>query len=189
MIKAILVDLDGTLVDTYEANKKAYITALESIAPSYNERELSQWIGKVAWPDMMAAVIPDKDQSVHSEVAEYKRQIYPRFFDLIEVNHQLVFCLQQFKAQCQIGLVTSASRGSVEPLLAEKNLAKLFDLVITSDDVTRQKPDPEPFSMAAKYFDVQPTECLVFEDSGVGLLAAEAFGSQVWQVHWSPTGS
>jgi HAD superfamily hydrolase (TIGR01509 family) len=186
MIAAALVDLDGTLVDSHAANQAAYRQALDDLAVPYSLAALRQYAGTLAWRPMLARVAPDADAQTHAAIAQRKRAVYPSFFPMVQVNDTLLAILKTLKPHAKLALVTSASRASVDPLLTALSLAPLFDLTITSDDVTAQKPDPEPYRLAAARLGVQPTDCLVFEDSEIGLQSAKAFGAQVWQVHWSP---
>jgi HAD superfamily hydrolase (TIGR01509 family) len=57
-----------------------------------------------------------------------------------------------------------------------------FDLVITGDDVQKHKPDPEAYRLAATRLGLTPEQCLVFEDSDIGMAAGLAFGAQVLRI-------
>jgi beta-phosphoglucomutase len=183
MIKAILVDWDGTLVDTHEANFNAYSQALNEIGLPYNLELLHSLVGRFAWKTMLLKVLPNFI-NFHQIIVDRKRVIYQDLMPQISVNDSLIEVLKLLKSSAKIAVVTSASRGSVEPLLASKGLVDFFDLIVTSDDVINQKPDPEPYRLAAKKLCVDFSECIVLEDSDVGLAAARAFGAQVWRVEW-----
>jgi HAD superfamily hydrolase (TIGR01509 family) len=74
-------------------------------------------------------------------------------------------------------LVTSSERGFMDVVLASTGLA--FDVTVCAADVTRTKPDPEPYLLAAKLLGTEPESCTVLEDSPNGVAAAEAAGCQV----------
>jgi HAD superfamily hydrolase (TIGR01509 family) len=74
-------------------------------------------------------------------------------------------------------LVTSSERGFMDVVLARTGLA--FDVTVCAADVTRTKPDPEPYLLAAKLLGTEPESCTVLEDSPNGVAAAEAAGCQV----------
>jgi HAD superfamily hydrolase (TIGR01509 family) len=74
-------------------------------------------------------------------------------------------------------LVTSSERDFMDTVLASTGLA--FDVTVCAADVTRTKPDPEPYLLAAKLLGVEPESCVVLEDSPNGIAAAEAAGCQV----------
>jgi sugar-phosphatase len=73
-------------------------------------------------------------------------------------------------------VATSAIRPSAQRMLAELNLARDFPVLVTIDDVTNGKPDPEIYLTAAARLGVSPELCLVFEDAPAGLQAASAAG-------------
>jgi HAD superfamily hydrolase (TIGR01509 family) len=74
-------------------------------------------------------------------------------------------------------LVTSSERGFMDVVLASTGLA--FDVTVCAADVTRTKPAPEPYLLAAKLLGTEPESCTVLEDSPNGVAAAEAAGCQV----------
>ena len=76
-------------------------------------------------------------------------------------------------------VATSSGRGSAESSLAVTGLANRFVTVVTRDCVNRAKPHPEPYLTAAERLDVDPTRCLVFEDSTPGAKAGRAAGMTV----------
>ena len=69
-------------------------------------------------------------------------------------------------------LVTTASGENVRAILRHFDLEHAFDFVITGDDVTRHKPDPEAYRLALARLQLEPDECLAFEDSDVGAASA-----------------
>ncbi|MEV5327717.1 HAD family phosphatase [Nonomuraea sp. NPDC052634] len=77
-----------------------------------------------------------------------------------------------------VGLVTSSVRPIADAVLKSVGRER-FDLVVTADDVTRTKPDPEPYLTAARRLGVEPARCVVLEDSPNGVAAATAAGCAV----------
>lgn len=78
-----------------------------------------------------------------------------------------------------VAVVSSAYRAEIDPGLAASGLAEIFAVVVSLDDVSRGKPDPEPYVLAAERLGVSPHELLVFEDTDVGVAAAKAAGAHV----------
>lgn len=183
MIKALLVDFDGTLVDTHAANLAAYRLALDEVGLDYDQKLLTNVVGRLAWRPMLQSLLPNHPFK-HEVIAQRKRQIYSDMTSQVRVNHALVKILRILKPQLKIALVTAASPESVKPILVAKRLFDLFTVIVTSADVERQKPDPQPFEYASQLLGVTAEECLVFEDSDIGITAAHAFGAQVWKVDW-----
>ncbi len=75
-----------------------------------------------------------------------------------------------------LALVTSASRAHAVPTLQRLGLLGLFQVIVAGDDVTVGKPHPEGYRRASKELGVEPSRCVVFEDSPAGLAAARAAG-------------
>lgn len=78
-----------------------------------------------------------------------------------------------------VALVSAAFRDEIEPVLRSSGLRDLFAVVLSQDDVTRGKPDPQPYLLAAERLGVEPPELLVFEDTDVGVASAKAAGARV----------
>ena len=79
-------------------------------------------------------------------------------------------------------MVTSSGRDEAHHKIGVVGLRAAFPTVVTVDDVTRAKPDPEPYLLAARLLGVSPSRCLVFEDSEAGAEAAHRAGCVVVQV-------
>lgn len=152
-IKAFLVDLDGTLADTAEASFQAY----------------SQALAERGRPGPPAIGGPAPDASVRPRV---------RFNDAL-----VVMLRQSHRSGVQLALVTTASAAHATSVLAARpDIAALFSLRVTADDIRHPKPHPEAYCLAASRLGLAPHECLVIEDSQIGLAAGRAFGAAVLRV-------
>jgi pseudouridine 5'-phosphatase len=78
-----------------------------------------------------------------------------------------------------MGIATSSSRQLMELKLSKKNWQSLFETIICGDEVTASKPEPDIFLACAQQLQVEPSRCLVFEDSPSGLIAAKAANMKV----------
>ena len=94
----------------------------------------------------------------------------------------LLALLAGCRDRVRTALVTTASRANVDAILDAHGLRPDFDVVVTGDDVSRHKPDPEAYLLAAARLAVAPAQCLVFEDSDIGLKSARAAGMAVVRV-------
>jgi len=188
VIKAVLVDFDGTLADTQFANYKAYSSAINQFTPEIeidfdtflsisDGRHWSYFLPKIY------AHFGQDYQDLGSKVAQEKTRCYPEFTQLIQFNESLISLLKVLKSQAQLAIVTTASKKNVLAALSLRDDVKeLFEFLITSEDVEQHKPHPEAYEMAAKRFNVVNTECLIFEDSKSGIESAERFGGQVIKI-------
>ncbi len=88
--------------------------------------------------------------------------------------------LTQLKTEnLAIGLVTGTPRSEVEYILQRTELAAYFDVIVAGDDLEASKPEPDPYLLAVKNLNLQPSECLAIEDNPVGIEAAKRAKIQV----------
>lgn len=80
------------------------------------------------------------------------------------------------RAGWTLAITSSAVRASIESILIRLGLRDAFALIVDGSEVTRPKPDPEPYLLTARKLGVSPADCLVFEDSTVGVASAKAAG-------------
>ena len=90
--------------------------------------------------------------------------------------HLVDFLEAATEQKIKIALVSSASRWMIEKILDKLNLNKYFDFIISKEDVSKHKPDPEAFLLAIRKLDATHKQTLVFEDSEAGVKAAQAAG-------------
>jgi len=183
MARALLVDMDGTLVDTEEANYAAYAAALGEAGVGVGRDAFRAAAFGRNWrqflPGMLAGGGNDADPAA---VAARKTALYPRLLHLTVVNRALVALIGGVRPNWRTALVTTASAPNVAAILAHHGLAELFDLVVTGSDVARHKPDPEAYHLAADRLGVSPADCIIVEDSDIGVAAAAAFGAPCLRV-------
>ncbi len=184
MLKALLVDMDGTLVQSAEANAAAYAMALQECGITVDAGELAPSIDGRSWRDFLPALTMARPEVAPEAVARRKRVLYPDFFHLLRLNEPLVDLLRMLRGKLATALVTTASASAVAGIMERFALADLFDVVVSGDDVIRAKPDPEAYVHAASQLGVTSSECLLIEDSETGMQAARAFGGGL--LRWCP---
>lgn len=177
-IRAVFADLDGTLVDTRALNWLAYREAMGKYGYELDYRYYCRFCNGRHYLDFLPQ-ITTSDQAVLHAMHEEKKRAYARYLSHARLNVPLVNLLRSGRALWKTALVTTASRRNAMEMLAHFQLEGLFDLVLTREDVSRGKPDPEGYVLAMKRFNVSPQCCLVYEDSPVGVQAAEASGAGV----------
>ena len=127
-------------------------------------------------------IIPNITHNQSKSIREAKNLYFDEYIKYAELNKSLANFLYLNKVNIPIALATSASKINVNKLLRYFDIADLFKLIITSEDVKRPKPDPECFSKIMKSFNVKPSNTLIFEDSIVGLMAANTSGANVIKI-------
>lgn len=174
-MKLIMVDLDGTLFDTKEVNYLAYQEAVQQFGYKIDYKYFCEHGNGRHYMDFLPQ-ITTKNRDILCEIHRRKKQAYSKYMGKARINNRLVDLLRLSKEEYNIALVTTASRENAYDILQKFGLTGLFDLTLTNEDVIKRKPDPEGYLKAINYFGVRPEECIVFEDSDVGIEAASKAG-------------
>lgn len=178
MIKAILFDMDGVLIDAkewhYEALNKAlnhfgYNISRESHLSTFDglptRHKLKILTASYGLPEGLHSFINELKQAYTLEISS--SQCKPTF------NHQ--FCLSRLKKSgYKIAVCSNSIRNSVEEMMRLSKLSPYIDLIVSNEDVKLGKPDPEMYIKAMKQLSVLPEECLILEDNDHGIQAAIA---------------
>ncbi len=181
MMKLAMIDLDGTLFDTNEVNYYAYKEALQEkgfdLDYLFYKEECNGRHYKVFLPDLV-----NNDEEIIEYVHNRKKNLYKKYLDKAIPNSHLFNILESLKDTYKIALVTTASKKNTYDILDYFQKTELFDLILTHDDIKNSKPNPEGFLKALHYFQVKPSDALVFEDSKVGIEAALKIGCSVFKI-------
>lgn len=173
VIKGLFFDMDGTLIDTLEANAQAYVEAVKQIDRVFTKRMYYDVHGMRVDLFMRKYFedITDKEIDV---VRKTKAKIYPSLLHLARPHHQLISFVKTLRPQHTTVLVTMAQSQNAEAVLQATKIKDLFDYIITGNDITKPKPHPESYLKALEITGLEPNEALAFEDSISGIEAAKA---------------
>lgn len=176
-LKLILLDFDGTLVDTREANALAYIAALKEANIHITKEEyLSRYFG-VRCPEFMRMVgVSDPERIKH--LRQRKVELYPNYFSTVKLNEPLwAWCQMQRTTGVKVWIVSTGHRDNIANVMQYLKLESGIDGIICGDDVEHPKPYPDCFLKAMESEGVSPSETIIFEDSAVGIEAARRSGA------------
>jgi beta-phosphoglucomutase-like phosphatase (HAD superfamily) len=203
MIRAIIFDLDGVLVQTEKIKALSYGIAAQRLLnlPQPDKRAIEAYreiVGaarKIATSHVMEKV--GLEAKLRPLMAKYgvsepwqvlsiiRVTIYndmvadPQFVRDNKWPHSVKLLHFAKEASCKTALVTMSPRDEVAHIVHSLGLEQELDLMLTGEDVSRSKPDPEIYLLAAKRLGLPPGECLVLEDSVNGVKAALAAGMNV----------
>ena len=186
MIKAVLFDMDGVLIDAKDWHYEALNKALQLFGYEITRNDhLSTFDGlptKVKL-DIISQRYPLPAQ-LHSFINEMKQiYTYELVHALCKPRFQHEYALSKLK---QLGYKTAVAsnsiRHTVELMMEKSNLKRFLDLQVSNEDVKNAKPSPEIYQYCMSKFGLQPNECLVVEDNPNGIAAARASGAHVLEV-------
>lgn len=181
MIKAIITDFDGTLVDTFEANLTAYQKAFGVVNMTLTAEKYRECFGYRFERFMMATGVHDEAKA--NKIREAKKEYYPQFFDFLKPNKALIGLIESFHAMGgKTAIATTARRENLMNVVNYLSIREYFDLFFAGVDVKQGKPSPEIYLKAMEALKVKPEETLIFEDSQVGIEAARAAGTYLLTV-------
>lgn len=176
MIKAIITDFDGTLVDTFEANLRAYQKAYQSVGLDITSEKYKECFGYRFERLMTATGV--FDEATANKIKEAKKEFYPQYFSYLKPNHALIELITSFRAMGgKTAIASTARKENLMNVVNYLGLADKFDLIYAGMDVKQGKPSPEIYLKAMEALKVNPKEVLIFEDSTVGIEAAKASGA------------
>lgn len=186
-LQAVLWDMDGTLVDSETVWEAVQVRLLAELGATWTVEDSLALIGSdlrdavQVWMSRIPAGVITAEglaERMFSEVVETLRK---------EVNFQpgaleLLLALRKEGIPC--ALVSASYRVMIDAILGHLP-SNPFDVIVAGDEVTHGKPHPEPYLTAAEKLGVDPTQCVVIEDSLTGTEAGTAAGAYVVAVpHW-----
>ena len=180
----ICVDLDGTLLDTVPANAASYRAALEELGFTVTDEYYAERCNGGHYTRFLPPLMGGAPSAADVErVHDRKKALYSDFLDAVRPNTALMEILKTMRAAGHdLACVTTGSKQNATEVLEHFGLREWFGLIVTGEDVEKQKPDPEGYCRAMEQFRVTPTDTMIFEDSGIGLTAAKASGARVFRV-------
>ncbi len=184
--KAILFDLDGTLIDSLPLIEANCRCTFEALGIPWGRGEVMQWTGIPLKKIAEHFAPPGRSEEYLALYQSFFQRDHDRYLRIYPGSRELLQELK--KQQYQIALVTSKGRPAVEKNLAFLNLKPYLDLIITAHDVEKHKPDPEPIFKALAGLQVQPEEALLIGDSPFDLEAGQKAGVETLGVSWGAAG-
>jgi HAD superfamily hydrolase (TIGR01509 family) len=181
MIKGVIFDLDGVLVDSAQLHLQSWQSAFRNFGIEFCEEDFWRCFGQssLAFIELAMSrggVVLKKTDVKHLE--EEKERI---FRDLAPGRIRPFPGVIRFTEECKYrrqktGIASSAPIENIQMVLKELGIEKLFDAVTSGGEVKFPKPHPQIFIETSKRLNLSPSECIVFEDVPVGLEAARRAG-------------
>jgi len=171
--KGLIFDLDGTLINSMPYHALAWKQVANEHGFDIDIKDIYAMGGSASRD--IAAFYKNKGEPV-GDIDEYVKRkiaIFQENIPKIEVFDKIFNELKEAKALgIKIAIGTGTRTANANRILKEKGLLDYIDTLVTADDVTRHKPNPDTFLVAAKRLELSPQDCLVFEDGQLGIKAA-----------------
>jgi beta-phosphoglucomutase family hydrolase len=179
---AVIFDLDGTLIDNNSYHRQTWEKYLEKIGKQISEEEFNANMNGRTNEDAIKYIfgkdISNEESVKHTlEKEELYRKIYKPF---IKPVAGLIEFLEILKSKhIAMAIATSGIQPNIDFMFENIPIKEYFDVVVNSAHIKKGKPDPEIYLKTASLLKVEPKNCLVFEDAGVGIKSAKAAGMKV----------
>ena len=176
MFKAVIFDWDGTLADTKKAVVESFQRVLTEIGCVVSNEFLERRIGtgtRKMLEDALNKCNISFDNKILEGLAGKKIRLQTELSKHVTLFEGATTLLDALYGRVKIALATMSSRPVIDKLLAEKQIKKYFNTVVTADEISKPKPDPEIFLLAATKLNLPPQHCIVLEDSIFGVKAAK----------------
>jgi len=186
-IEGVIFDLDGVIVTTDEYHYRAWkkIAMDEEI---YFDRKINERLRGVSRMQSLEIILERTDSKYTEEekvrLAERKNNYYKEYINQLNSRDILPGALplmEQLKME-KIRIAVGSSSKNCDTILERIGLSSYFDAVVSGNDISRSKPDPEVFLLAAQRLCLEPGSCLVVEDALAGVTAALQAGMKVLAV-------
>ena len=177
LFKAALFDLDGVVFDTEPQYSIFWGMICRQYHPEHLglEHEIKGSTLTQIYDRWFSGPLAKEQPSITARLDDYEQQMH---YDFIAGFEELVADLHRHGVKTAV--VTSSNIPKMESVYRHQPRFKaLFDAILTSEDFSKSKPDPDCYLKAAARFEVEPTECIVFEDSFNGLKSGRAAGMTV----------
>lgn len=170
--EVVLFDLDGTLVDSSPAHEAAFVETLRGVSPPLASSFDYDAVRGQKTKDVFDALGLHDPSLIEEKQRRYREAVARGVVRLFDGAVPLLTLL--VGAGRRLGLVTGASRPSTEAVLAAGGIERLFETVVTGDEVERGKPDPAGYEAALAALRCAPANAYAVEDASSGVLAAKA---------------
>jgi len=174
--KALIFDLDGTLSNSLPVHMATWNKIGETYQFKFDPKIVLEMTGR---PTIEFARHVVERYKLNVEPEDIVRQKQTSFWDLahlLKPVEEILSIVKEYHGKLPMSVGTGASRKSAEVQLDALGLTEYFDAIVSADDVTRHKPEPETFLECARQMNIEPEYCQVFEDGDLGIEAAKKAG-------------
>ena len=178
MIKAVLFDFDGVIADTLKKHVEAWQITFHDLGIKIEAEDIAPEEGANA-DEILSNILHSKGHSISpNEIksrTKQKRDVYRTLSKASVIPETEALINHLKKNAVRLGLVTGSIISSLKHVVDDAFLDK-FDVIVTSDDVIKTKPSPEPYLIVAEKLNIAPENCVVIENAPKGIESAKRAG-------------
>ena len=180
MVDAVVLDLDGVLIETEEIWDDVRARFVRERGGRYDTEAQRAMMGmsSLEWSRYIhdELGVPDAPAAISDEVV---RRMAARYRDALPLIPGAVEAVERLAARWPLALASSSNRALIDAVLDAAGLARYFRATVSSEEVPRGKPHPDVYLEAARRLGVAPARCAAVEDSHSGIRSARAAGMRV----------
>ena len=176
----VIFDMDGVLVDSAQPHFRSWQLLAEENGATVTEEQFKSTFGQQnddIIPFLFGEVSPQRLRRLAYRKEELYRDLIRAQAPIVEGAPELVRSLHDAGVTLAVG--SSGPLANIELVLDAMGVRQLVSVIVSGDEVTRGKPDPQVFSIACQKLSILPSRCVVIEDAPVGVQAARAAGTRV----------
>ncbi len=178
MMKAVIFDMDGVISDSEPCHVEAEKFLFKDYGLELSTEYLQTFMGKYV-TDLLGGIIADHhlNVDVNALLPIHQKNLVQSYWDhALPIDGALPLIENLVHSNISLGLASSSAHLLIDVVLEKFQLRSFFKAVVSGEDVTKTKPNPDIFIETAKRLDVKPEDCLVIEDSNAGVRAAKSAG-------------
>ncbi|HDZ8844773.1 TPA: beta-phosphoglucomutase family hydrolase [Aeromonas dhakensis] len=175
---ALIFDMDGTLVDSMPRHLDAWEATSAEFGLPFDRAQLNEYGGI---PTRKIVAILAEQHGLTIDVEAFTRRkvaLYMEHIQQVSVFPAMWELVRRCHGKVPMGIGTGSPRNQAESILKNTGLDAYIQVVVSADDVINHKPHPDTFLQVAEQLGANPANCLVFEDTQIGLQAGRAAGME-----------
>jgi beta-phosphoglucomutase len=177
MFEAVIFDWDGTLADTRQVIVASFQKALNEVHCEIDDEFIERRIGigsAETFREILRSAKIRFDEALIMSLVENKIQTEIEMSNKVKLFDGSLALLESLHGKVKLGLASMNNRNVIDHMLKAMNIQRYFDAVLTTEDISNSKPNPEIFLKCALKLRSSPDKCVVVEDSIFGVKAAKA---------------
>jgi len=175
LMKAVIFDRDGIILDSESVNVESGVQAFKELKIPIKNEEKEWIIGR--HPNDYKKLFEKKYKFSYQQFRKIQKATYKKLVKSVSFFDETISLIKKLKDKgVPLALTTTSSLRGTKEVLKKAGLESIFDIIVTFEDCDKRKPDPLPYLITAEKLGIKAKECVVIEDSVVGVEAAKRAG-------------